>query len=68
MEKIVKFKGLCCAACANKLEKKLNKIKGVKVELSFVASKMLIEYENEELLNEIVKVAKEVEPEMEILL
>ncbi|MBQ9900393.1 MAG: heavy-metal-associated domain-containing protein [Acholeplasmatales bacterium] len=68
MEKIVKFKGLCCANCAAKIEKKLNKIKGVNATVSFVAGKMLLELDNEELLEKIVEVCKKEEPEMEILM
>ena len=65
MEKIVKFKGLCCANCAAKIEKKLNKIKGVNATVSFVAGKMLLELDNEELLEKIVEVCKKEEPEIE---
>ena len=68
MEKIVKFKGLCCANCAAKIEKKLNKIKGVNATVSFVAGKMLLELDNEELLEKVVEVCKKEEPEMEILM
>lgn len=68
MEKIVKFKGLCCANCAAKIEKKLNKIKGVNATVSFVAGKMLLELDNEELLKKVVEVCKKEEPEMEILM
>lgn len=68
MEKIIKFKGLCCANCAAKIEKKLNKIKGVNATVSFVAGKMLLELDNEELLEKVVEVCKKEEPEMEILM
>ena len=68
MEKIIKFKGLCCANCAAKIEKKLNKIKGVNATISFVAGKMLLELDNEELLEKVVEVCKKEEPEMEILM
>ena len=68
MEKIVKFKGLCCANCAAKIEKKLNKIKGVNATVSFVAGKMLLELDNEELLEKVVEVCKKEEPEMEFLM
>ena len=68
MEKIIKFKGLCCANCAAKIEKKLNKIKGVNATVSFVAGKMLLELDHEELLEKVVEVCKKEEPEMEILM
>ena len=68
MEKIIKFKGLCCANCAAKIERKLNKIKGVNATISFVSSKLLLEMDNEELLEKVIEVCKKEEPEMEILL
>ena len=68
MEKIIKFKGLCCANCAEKIERKINKIKGVNATMSFVAGKILVEYENEELLNKVIEVCKKEEPEMELFL
>lgn len=68
MEKIIKFKGLCCANCAEKIERKLNKIKGVNATMSFVAGKILIEYDNEELLEKVVEVCKKEEPEMELFI
>ena len=67
MEKIIKFKGLCCANCAAKIERKLNKIKGVNATISFVSSKLLLEMDNEELLEKVVEVCKKEEPEMELL-
>jgi Cd2+/Zn2+-exporting ATPase len=67
MEKIIKFKGLCCANCAAKIERKLNKIKGVNATISFVSSKLLVEMDNEELLEKVVEVCKKEEPEMELL-
>ena len=68
MEKIIRFKGLCCANCASKLEKKINKIKGVEATVSFVASKILLELEKEELLDEVIKLCKKEEPDMEVIL
>ena len=68
MEKIIRFKGLCCANCANKLEKKLNKIKGVEATMSFVAGKILLNLDNEELLDVVIDTCKKEEPEIEIIL
>ncbi len=67
MEKIIKFKGLCCANCAAKIERKLNKIKGVNATISFVSSKLLLEMDNEELIEKVIEVCKKEEPEMELL-
>ena len=68
MEKIIKFKGLCCANCAEKIERKINKIKGVNATVSFVAGKILLELDYEELLEKVVEVCKKEEPEMELLI
>lgn len=68
MEKIIKFKGLCCANCAEKIERKINKIKGVNATVSFVAGKILLELDDEALLENVVEVCKKEEPEMELLI
>ncbi len=65
MTKIIRFKGICCANCAAKLEKKINKIKGVEATLSFVAGKMMLELENEELLDEVLALCKKEEPDFD---
>ena len=65
MTKIIRFKGICCANCAAKLEKKINKIKGVEATLSFVAGKMMLELENEELLDDVLALCKKEEPDFE---
>ncbi len=68
MEKIIRFRNLCCANCAQKLEKKLNKIKGVDATMSFVAGKILLELDDEKKLDEVIAVCKKEEPDMEIIL
>lgn len=68
MTKIIRFKGLCCANCAAKLEKQINKIKGVKATMSFVAGKIMLELDNEDLLEDVVLCCKRIEPDMEIKL
>ena len=68
MEKIIKFKGLCCANCAAKIGRKLNKIKGVEATMSFVSSKILLELDDENLIEKVVEVCKKEEPEMELFL
>ena len=65
MTKIIRFKGIDCANCAAKLEKKLNKIKGVEATISFVAGKMMLELENEALLDDVLALCKKEEPEFE---
>lgn len=68
MEKIIRFKGLCCANCAEKLERKLNKMKGVEATVSFVAGKILLNLNDEVLLDSVIELCKKTEPEIEIIL
>ena len=68
MERIIKFKGLCCANCAEKLERKLNKMKGVEATVSFVAGKILLNLNDEVLLDSVIELCKKTEPEIEIIL
>ena len=68
MERIIKFKGLCCANCAEKLERKLNKMKGLEATVSFVAVKILLNLDDEILLESVVELSKKIEPEIEIIL
>lgn len=68
MTKIIRFKGLCCANCAQKVEKQLNKIKGVKATMSFVAGKIMLELDNDDLLDDVILCCKKLEPDMEIKL
>lgn len=65
MTKIIRFKGIDCANCAAKLEKKLNKIKGLKATISFSSGKMMLEYEDEKLFEDAINVCKKEEPEFE---
>lgn len=65
MTKIIRFKGIDCANCAAKLEKKINKIKGVEATISFVAGKMMLELDDEELLDDVLALCKKEEPDFE---
>ncbi len=65
MTKIIRFKGIDCANCAAKLERKINKIKGVEATISFVAGKIMLELENEELLDQVLELCKKEEPDFE---
>lgn len=61
-----------CANCANLVEGEINKIEGVaKASISFMTQKMKVEYaegaDEAAVLAEIVKVAKKVEPDFEVL-
>ncbi len=65
MTKIIRFKGIDCANCAAKLERKINKIKGVEAQINFVAGKMAIELEKEELFDQVIELCKKQEPDFE---
>ena len=65
MTKIIRFKGIDCANCAAKLEKKINKIKGVEATISFVAGKIMLELEDESLLDQVLELCKKEEPDFE---
>lgn len=61
-----------CANCANLVENAVKNIEGVKdVVVSFMTQKMKIEFEEgsdeEEVVARIVKTAKKIEPDFEIL-
>jgi len=65
MTKIIRFKGIDCANCAAKLEKKINKMKGVKATLSFASGKLMLELDDEKLFDEVIALCKKAEPEFE---
>lgn len=64
--KIIRFKNLCCANCAANIERKINKLKGVKATVSFVAGKILLELDNEDLLDDVLLCIKKEEPNIEL--
>ncbi len=68
MTKIIRFKGIDCANCAAKLEKKINKIEGVEATISFVAGKMMLELKDEALLEKVLNLCKKEEPDFEAII
>ena len=70
MKKSYKFKKLDCANCAAKIEREINKIPGVeKATVNFFAMKMTVTADDDrfdEIMQEIVKVCKKVEPDCEL--
>ena len=62
---MVRFSGIDCANCAAKLEKKLNKIKGVEATISFVSGKMMLELSDEALFDQVIDLCKKEEPDFE---
>ena len=72
MKKSFKLVGLGCANCAAKMEDAIKKVDGVKdATVSFVMQKMTVEADDarfDDIMKEIVKVCKRVEPDCEIVL
>lgn len=72
MKKRFKLVDLDCANCAAKLEDAIKKVDGVKdATVSFVMQKMTVEADDarfDDIMKEIVKVCKRVEPDCEIVL
>lgn len=65
MTKMIRFTGIDCANCAAKLEKKINKIKGVEATISFVSGKMMLELSDEALFDQVIALCKKEEPDFE---
>lgn len=72
MKKRFKLVNLDCANCAAKMEDAIKKVDGVKdATVSFVMQKMTVEADDarfDDIMKEIVKVCKRVEPDCEIVL
>ena len=61
-----------CANCANLVEDAVKKVNGVKeLSISFMTQKMKVKFEDdadqEAVMAEVLKVAKKIEPDFEIL-
>ena len=72
MKKTFMLEDLACAHCAAKMEAAINKLEGVnKATVNFLAQKMTVDAVDDrfdEIMQEIVKVCKKVEPDCEIKL
>ena len=72
MKKTFMLEDLDCAHCAAKMEDAINKLEGVnKATVIFLAQKMTVDAVDDrfdEIMQEIVKVCKKVEPDCEIKL
>ena len=68
MKKIYKIE-VDCAACATKCENAISKLDGISLcQINFMTQKMLIEAENpDSMLKLILKTARKVEPDFEII-
>lgn len=72
MKKFFKLEDLDCALCAEKMQEGVKKIKGVKdASVSFISQKMTIDFEDnvneKEVMDEVVKVCKKIEPDCTIV-
>ena len=72
MKKTYRLEELDCANCAAKMERKINRIKGVEsCEISFMAQKMTIEAADgvfDEVVAEAVKTVSKIEPDCRVIL
>ena len=71
MKKVLKFSEIDCANCAAKVEKNISKLDGVEsVRVVFLTQKIILEVDEtadwDNLLKQIEKAAKKVEPDCEI--
>lgn len=70
MKKVYSIEGIDCANCAAKIENKINKMKNIEeVNLNFMMEKLSIEFkvstdeEVEEIMDEVRKLVKKLEPD-----
>lgn len=72
MKKSFKLIDLDCAVCAAKMEDAIKKISGVNsASVSFMAQRMTVDADDarfDEIISEIVKVCRKIEPDCEIKL
>lgn len=71
MKKIFRLKDLDCANCAAKMERNIKKVKGVNdASVNFLTQKMTVDAEEsrfEEIMDEVVRLCKKVEPDCVIV-
>lgn len=72
MKKVFKLEDLDCANCAAKMERAIAKIDGVdSAAVSFMSQKLTIETDDAKLndiMKEVVKTCKKIEPDCKIIL
>ena len=71
MEKVYRIKNLCCANCANKMQTKIAKVKGVnECTINFMTSRLVLNVEDgmlAEVIQEARKIIKKIEPAAEVM-
>lgn len=64
MKKVYYLENLCCAHCASKIERAINKLGCVKeCSLNFILQKLTVEFKEDENFEEIKKVVLKIEPD-----
>lgn len=70
MKKVYKIE-VDCAVCANKIQDAICKLEGVNsATVNFMTQKMILDVEDsnsEEVLKKVIKTAKKVEPDFEVI-
>lgn len=71
MKKIYRLRDLDCANCASKMERSIKKLDGVNdASVNFLTQKMTVDAEDsrfEEIMDEVVKLCRRVEPDCVIV-
>ena len=60
------LEGLSCASCAQKIEERLNQMPGVRAELHFASSVLVIDAKNRQLESDALAEVKKIEPHIKI--
>ncbi len=72
MRKMYRFDNVDCAHCAQKVQEAIKKVDGVRdCVLNFLAQKMVLEFDladKEKVVAEIIKAARKVVPDFELLI
>jgi copper chaperone CopZ len=73
MKVIYKLDGLCCAKCADSIEKNVAKLDGVNTsQVGFMTQKLTIDITDDvncdELAKSISKIVKKIEPDVKVVL
>lgn len=70
MKAVLKLEGLCCANCAAKIEREVQKIPGVtEANLTFMTQKLSIDAKDEDIdriIDEATRIAKKIERDIEV--
>lgn len=71
MKKVFRIQNLCCANCAAKIERGIQKIDGVQeASISFMAQKLTLEYDETQyagILDAVKAVINKVEPDCRLI-